>query len=140
MNYLIKHKTILNNNRWIFGGIFLFLVAVCVIGLSSQIIGGGFMRPIGDDYKALFLFHDSAQHWLINTMNYLAHENGRYSQNITFAVSYGILGHKLLYITSALAILSMLAAYFFFLPAILPSIKDGVALRLGASLVLCFSL
>jgi hypothetical protein len=118
------------------------LAFIGCIGLAGQIIAGTFLRPIGDDYSLLYKFHDSTQPWLSNTFSYLGNTNGRYAQNISLSILYGSLGHKLLMITSGMAILCMAVAFYYLIPVFLKDLqqRSNLLLRLAASLLLTFAL
>lgn len=79
------------------------LLGLSFIAIASYIIASVMIRPNGDDYGWLDTYHQ-ATNWFSATYHFMQHDNGRYAQNLSIAIPYGIAGKKFLLLTGILSI------------------------------------
>lgn len=86
------------------------ILSLSFLNISSYLLAGWLMRPLGDDYGSLSAYHTSGLHWLLTYPHTVLTESGRYGQTAVGLIMYGGLGAKGLRLTALLSLIVFLGA------------------------------
>jgi hypothetical protein len=110
MNYLKKLRACVTSDKATYLPLIL-LTGLAAIVVSSYLLAGWMMHPIGDDYNSLLAYHINNS-WISTLPHTVITGGGRYSQTFVAVVLYGEFGQKSLKLTAFLSVgLFLLAGY-----------------------------
>lgn len=78
------------------------LLGLSFIIIASYLLASLMIRPNGDDYGWLDTYNQ-ASNWFSATYHFMQHDNGRYAQNLSIAIPYGLGGIRFLLLTGFLS-------------------------------------
>lgn len=110
------------------------LLGLSFIVIASYVLASLMIRPNGDDYGWLDTYNQ-ASNWFSATYNFMQHDNGRYAQNLSIAIPYGIGGIRFLLLTGIISMGVFLASSYTALRALqkLTKIATSRLLTLGGA-------